>query len=161
MYTINAGSESVVWQMTYPAFGASTSNTGLSYSQTSANINWSTTGAQSQFTGPRWLDIPWAGSLAPGNYWIGFQQSSLSATTGGNMANSTGLTTNMTHFNVTQVSLNPAAFGNTVGSTLGLQWGLGVYTTNSSGGTTGSIPISAVSTVANQPIFPFQIIRQT
>lgn len=160
IYTINAGSESVAWQITYPALGANTQNDGLSYSQTSANINWSTTGNQSKYTGMRWLDIPFTQSLAPGQYWMQFQRSTNSATTGGNMANSTGLTTNMTVINITQASIAVGPFGNTIGSTDGLQLGLGVYSTNSSGGTTNSMSFGGISTIANQPVIPFQIIRR-
>ena len=159
MYTINAGSESVVWQITYPQAGANTANSGVSYSQTSANINWSTTGALTNFTGIRWLDLPFASSLGAGNYWIQFQRSTSSATTGGNMANSTGLTTNMTYFLITQASIAAGQFGGAIGSTDALQLGLGVYSTNSSGGTTNSMSLGGISTVANQPIIPFQIIR--
>lgn len=160
MYTINAGSESVVWQITYPQAGANTNNDGLSYSQTSANINWSTTGNQSRYTGLRWLDLPFASSLSPGPYWIQFQRSTNSATTGGNMANSTGLTTNMTVYNITQASIAVGQFGGVIGSTDGLQLGLGAYSTNSSGGTTNSMSLGGISTIANQPVIPFQIIRQ-
>lgn len=154
------GNQSIVWQMTYPKEGANTNNSGQSYSITSANINWSTTGPQTNFTGIRWLDIPFAQSLAPGQYWMQFQRSTSSATTGGNFANTTGLTTNMTVFNITQASINPGQFGAAIGSTDALQLGLGVYTTNSSGGTANSVPLNAISTIANQPVIPFQIIRQ-
>jgi hypothetical protein len=157
----NAGTnQSIVWQITYPKEGFNTNNAGTSYSITSANINWSTTGQHTNFTGLRWLDLPFASTLTPGAYWMLFQRSTSSATTGGNFANTTGLTSNMTVIQVTQASINAGQFGVAIGSTDGLQLGLGIYSTNASGGTTNSISLGGLSTQANQPIIPFQIIRE-
>lgn len=160
LFTLNATGNSYAWQITFPFEGANTNNTGTSYSQTSASASWATTGQQTRFTGIRWLDIPFAQSIPPGQYWMQFQRSTSSATTGGNFSNSTALTTNMTVYNVTQASLNAAPFNSAAAATNGLQLGLGVYTTNSSGGTTNSVPLNGISTIANQPVIPFQIIRQ-
>lgn len=160
LFTLNATGNSYAWQITFPFEGNNTANTGTSYTQTSASASWATTGQHTAFTGFRWLDIPLTQSIPVGQYWMQFQRSTSSATTGGNFTNTTGLTSNMTVINITQASINANPFNSAANSTNGLQLGLGVYTTNSSGGTTNSIPLNGISTVANQPVIPFQIIRQ-
>lgn len=108
------------------------------------------------FTAGRFQDIPWASSIAPGNYYMGLQYQT---TTGGGIAAYTTLQLNqsigaVTHFNAA-IGFNNLA----TNSTNVIQPGLGSVSTNATTAIGYSFAQSNVSTNANHPIPYFQLTR--
>lgn len=111
-----------------------------------------TTNVLSNVSGIRMIDIPFATSLAAGAYWIAFQRSSATATTG--LAAMTNVTLNNQYGFVSQANIS------VFNSTLQLQVGAGVWAATNQGGTTNSIAFSGISATTSNPRTPFQFIRQ-
>ena len=150
--------QTVSQYLTYMAQGANTQNISTSYAVNSATANVSTTW-MTMINANRFLDIPFAATLPAGNYWIALQKSSNTTTAGA--VNIGGATFNNTYYNVSQVNISFALPGNASNqATDNLQVGLGYWSTNTNGRTTNSIGIQSISSIANQPKIPFQIIRQ-
>lgn len=151
----NTNQQTVSQAISYPVTGSS-ATFGTSYNP-GASINVSTT-QLTQFNTNRFLDIPFATSLPAGAYWIAFQRSTATATTGGTQF--TGCTHNNSYYFVTQFNSNFAQYGNASNvSTNNLQPGLGYWSTNANGSTSVSLALSHISTVASQPQIPFQFLR--
>jgi hypothetical protein len=156
-----AGSRySITVQKTYPDAGATTNVYTSSYAVSSASIVISS-GSNTLFTGPRYLDLAWATSFSAGNYWIGLGASRSSAS---NSANISFAGTAILPISIAGISQSNVSFGRlgnaTSASDHQLQIGLGVWTTNASGFSTASIGIGEVSQVASNPQVPFQMVRQ-
>jgi hypothetical protein len=155
-----SNNQTVSHNFTYPSSeGGAQGNFATNYNVNSGSYNISTTHLTS-FNSFRWFDIPFASSLSAGNYWMAVGESTATATTGG-----IGAMTNVTYRNsyiaVTQISANVALMGsNSNISTAPWANGLGYWSTNSIGATSSSIGLNSISTVANQPILPFQMIRE-
>jgi len=145
---------------TFGATGNSSIGFTTGYSPAASSIVRVSTTHLTAFTGARFLDIPFATLLAPGNYWLGIQVSSATAVSGTAAMNQG--TQKVSYYNITQVSANINEMGanTTAGSNMWQGFGHGNWTTNTSGRTTASINLAQVSTVANQPIFPFEFRRQ-
>jgi hypothetical protein len=77
-YTISIGK-------TYPATGNNNVNYGTSYAVSSGSIVISSN-SNTLFTGPRFLDVPLATSLSPGNYWLAIGASTSSASNSSNIS---------------------------------------------------------------------------
>jgi hypothetical protein len=118
-----------------------TSSTQYSISNTNYSLS---TAVFPNFTGTKFLDINFTGSLAPGPYWLVFGAATGSST------NSTGISAG-SNANIGLSQL----YGDTASSVLwgimgstnnfsGFQVGVGIFST-AGGGTTNSLPISAIS----------------
>jgi hypothetical protein len=155
-----SNNQTVSHNFTYPnESGAAQGNFATNYNVNSGSYNISTTHLTS-FNGFRWLDVPFAASLAEGAYWMGIGQSTATATTGG-VAAMTNVTARNTFVAVSQISTNIAVMGQSSNmSTSPWQNGLGYWSTNTNGTTSSSMSLAGISTVANQPILPFQFIRE-
>jgi hypothetical protein len=143
------------------AFSAQANGNGTTvttqYSASSLNYPFSTT-AFANFTGLRFLDIPWANSLSAGAYWLIFGYSSATAT------NSTGISAASNcnvrysnHFGVSQLSAAVGIMGST-NLTSGGWLGAASFST-AGGGTTASLPISALSSYASYQRPYFNLLR--
>ncbi len=154
-----SNNQTVSHNFTFPSSeGAAQGNYATNYNVNSGSYNISTTHLTS-FNGFRWLDIPFAVSLSRGAYWMAVAQSTATATTGG-VAAMTNVTARNTFVAVSQINTNIALMG--VSSNMSTApWlnGLGLWSTNSIGESTSSIGLASISSSANQPILPFQLIR--
>jgi hypothetical protein len=145
---------------TYPNSGAAAGNYNTSYAVSSASIVISSN-SNTLFTGPRFLDISWAGSLAPGNYWMGFGHSTSSNTNSSNISFAGTAAMPITLAGISQSNVSVGVLGAaTSASDHQLLRGLGVWTTNASAWSTGSIGLNSISQVVSTPVLPFQIIRE-
>jgi hypothetical protein len=140
-------------QITYPLTGG-TSSFSTSSAVTSAAVSVSNA---SNFAGLAYLDIPFATSLAPGAYWLGFGISSANTTAGSSFLGNAVIS--FSNWAVTQPNVAIAPMGAATNSSVQLALGLGSFTTNAIG-TTASLDLSNISSSASQPIIPFQMIRQ-
>lgn len=164
----NAGTnESIAYQITYPSEGNNTNNIGTTMVTTAggASIFLHSTGVMTNFSGIHWMDIPFANSIAPGNYWIAINRSTSSTTSGGAIVITNQVNRNISLINVTQINSNfvplgMASAGGATASTYQWELGLGSHTVSAQGATTGSLALSSISSVANFPIIPMQFIRQ-
>jgi len=149
----------VTVQKIYQVMGLQSTYTS-SYAVSSASIVVSSN-SNTLFTGPRYLDIPFAQSLSPGNYWLGIGMTTSSSSQSGNIsfAGTAGMAVSLN--GVSQTNLSFGLVGAvTSASDHQLQIGLGVWTTNSAILSTNSIAISQISQVASNLQLPFQLIRQ-
>lgn len=150
VYTVTQG-------LTYSVEGNSTStSSGLTSSQTRYDFN---NALFTDFTGGRFVDIPFANSLSAGAYWLVFGNSTSSS------ANSTAISTcsamfprYSNHYQLTQIDSAFGIMGSTNRSS-GVMIGAGASFSTAGGGTTTSFPVSALSSIASQPVFPMQMIR--
>ena len=152
-----SSNQSVSQAITYFAEGFSTNTFSTSYQTTGASLSINTNNV-SNFTGLRWLDIPFNASLASGQWWGGVQRSTSFATTGGG-GNFSTLTMQQSLIMASQTSLNFNPIGATVASTNPYFIGNGFAQVSANGLTTNSIGINSISAIANQPRLPFQFLR--
>ena len=137
------------------AEGAGTTRT-TQYSISNTNYSFTTNQIATEWSGVRWLDIPLSGSLSGGNYWLVLGYSSSSATnSAGNWSNCYVKYSN--HYVATNPDLGFGIMGSTNLTSGGLFAG-GMFST-AGGGTTNSIPISAISSTASNPKMYFQLLR--
>lgn len=139
--------------ITWPQEGANTANTTLNVASTLSTVNVDVSAAVTNFTGWRYLDIPFAQSLSPGNYWIAVMRSSTTA--GGK-----GIDMPMSHIAVSQSNQAIGNLNAATNSSLQFQLGLGSWSTNTNGTTTSSIGLANISSMVNQPRLSFAFIRQ-
>jgi hypothetical protein len=129
------------------------------YSLSQSNYFFSSNSIVSLFTGNRMIDIPFAKSLPAGNYWAVIGMSS--STSSGGAAGLSGMTgcyvryTN--HFVAAQFTGSMGIMGSTNLSSGGL-FGAGSFST-AGGGTTASIPMSAISSLVSNAKMYFQMLR--
>ncbi len=145
----------ISYNVTYPVTGG-TSNLSTNFAQSTASIIFSTA-SLSNFTGPLYLDIPFANSLNPGAYWIGLGVSSTTSTQG--TAAFAGAQISLSTFMVSQPNLSINIPGVAANSSNALQPGLGSFTTNAIG-TTASVAFANISSQASHLMPYFQGIRQ-
>lgn len=127
-------------------------NSSWSTQIASANFNFSNnTSAFTNFSGLRFLDIPFATSLEAGNYFFGINNSINTST---NTANMTGLSISNSNLVVLQVSSQFREMGNT--TQRGIVVGLGTINLTTIG---ASASINNISANASQPKLPFQLVR--
>ena len=148
---------------TYPVTGNSSVGFTTGANPNNASFQVSTTHLTA-FNGARFLDIPFATLIQPGGYWMALQMSSASASTSGgqNYSNITAATNRNSYYALTQVSANIIEMGGntTAGSNMWAGMGHGWWTTNTNGATTSQMNLAQISTIANQPLIPFLIVRQ-
>jgi hypothetical protein len=137
-------------------------NASQSTQGTIANTNYSfTTGWFSNFTGPRCLDIPFANSLSAGAYWLLFGYSTSSNSNSARCSNATNCIASISY--VYGLSCQAAAAIGSIGimgatNLTSVHGGAGSFTTVG-GGTTNSLPTSAISTITNAHRIYFQLLR--
>ncbi len=155
----NGSNYTITLQKTYPVTGGTSSYT-TSYAVSSASIVISSN-SNTLFTGPRFLDVPFAASLSPGAWWLGVgaSTSSLSQTSHISFAGAAGLPISLAGLSQTNVSVGLLGAA-TSASDHQLLKGLGVWTTNAAVLTKDSIGLGQVSQVASNPVLPFQFIRE-
>lgn len=145
---------------TFPNSGAAAGNYNTSYAVSSASIVISSN-SNTLFTGPRFLDVSFATSFAPGNYWLGIGHSTNSASNSSNISFAGTAAMPISLAGISQSNVSVGVLGAaTSASDHQLIRGLGVFTTNASLITTGSIGFNSISQVVSNPQLPFQIIRE-
>lgn len=136
----------------------STHTTQYSISNSNYSLVSTHTVMHSQASGHRLLDIPFAASLPPGNYWMVFGMSSSSLT---NSTNFTALTRCCVEYStggyMSGSNVSWGEMGQTNLTSGGLM-GAGSFST-AGGGTTSSIPMSAISSFASNVRPMFQLVR--
>lgn len=152
---VNGTQYSVTQAFSANAEGAGTTRS-TQYSISNTNYSLTTNQIATEWSSGRYVDIPFANSLSAGAYWLVLGYSTSSAT------NSAGAWTdaNVRYSNHYGVSATNMAFG-VMGSTnlTSTPFGAGSFST-AGGGTTASIPLSAISSSASHVRPYFQIIRQ-
>lgn len=154
----NSTQGSYTLAVTQQAAGGGTS-LSTQYSVSNTNYSFTTDQIATNFSSARYLDLPFAGSLTPGQYWLVVGLSSTSTTAG-----AAGLT-NLTNCNVrysahygnSQADLSFGVMGST--NRTSNPWNYAGSFSTAGGGTTNSIPISAVSSIASQAFPVFQLVR--
>jgi hypothetical protein len=129
------------------------SNFNFDYSSSAASLNFHTSG-MTGLTGLKVMEFPWATSLAPGQYWLMYGISSSTASQFN--AQGSRLFNVFTNYGLSQPNLAFGLLGQATNSSIGPQYGLGSFTT-AGGGTTASLPISAISTSAAHNKIFFQL----
>lgn len=153
---VNGTQYSVTQGFSAFAEGAGTTRT-TQYSISNTNYSLTTDQIGTEWSSLRFIDIPFANSLPAGEYWLVFGYSSSSAT------NSAGAWTAAyggkysNHYGISQTDLAFRVMGSTNGTTGGYLGG-GSFST-AGGGTTNSIPISAISSRASNVLPFFQLLR--
>ena len=144
--------------LTFQAQGDSTTLT-TQYSVSNTNYSFTTNQIATKFSSARYLDIPFANSLAPGAYWMIVGMSSTSSTAGA--AGLTALTNcnvrYSNHYGVSQANIAPGVMGST-NLTSGGEFGAGSFST-AGGGTTSGFHGSAISTLASNVRMYFRLLR--
>ena len=134
-------------------------NLTTQYSISNTNYSFTTDQIATNFSGNRWLDIPFASSLSPGPYWliVGYSSNSGSGGAAGLAALTNCYVAYSNHYVQSQPDLAIGVLGST-NKTSGGYFGAGSFST-AGGGTTNSLPISAISSRASNPRIYFQAIR--
>lgn len=145
---------SVTQGFSYPVEGVATS---LTTQYSISNTNYSLASASfSDFSSVRFIDIPFANSLAAGAYWLVFgMSSSLSTNSAGAWSNAYGGRYS-NHYVMSAHTLAALVMGSTNNALNG--FGAGSFST-AGGGTTNSIPVSAISSFASNVVPYFQMLR--
>jgi len=165
VYQIGAASnnQSCSYSASIPQEGATTQYT-TSFGVNSASFTFNTTILSNSFVGNKWLDIPFAASLSAGAWWIALARSSTTGTSsaGAAWAQLTNITTRASLYGASQVNVPILPWGVNTSASTGAAWqqGLGAWTTNTNGATTASMALSQIFSVANQPVFPINLVRQ-
>lgn len=161
--TIGAGANSSQQTVTVNgSFGQSGNQTnlgtGASYGVSSGSyvINSS---ALSNFTGPRFVDIPFAQSLSPGNYWLGIGRSWSSAN---NSTIFNGVNPLSSNIFISQSNITWGLMGSATNTSNIMRVpGAGFFTTNASLISTNSINAVGQISVTTSNLVPyFQLIRK-
>lgn len=150
--TSNASQQTIGQTLSFNVGGVYTSvNTVYSQSSNTGNVF---TSQWTDFTGQKFLDVPFNGSLSPGNYWVGLGV--LTGTSGSKSLRWSG-----SFFGVQQVTTVWANVGQTANAwDMGMMIGLGSYT-NAATGTTSSINMEALSSSTGIVIPIMKIVRQS
>lgn len=132
--------------------------TGTSYGVSSGSyvVNSS---AMSNFTGPRFVDIPFATTLSAGNYWIGIGKS---VSTANNSTIFNGVDVKSSNIFISQTNITWGIIGSVTNtSNIMRQPGAGFFTTNASIYTTASINAVGQISVTTSNLVPyFQLLRK-
>gem|GEM_PF-5367235 len=151
----NGSQMSITQRMTFPVQGGSTTFS-TQYSLSSAQMNFTNTWL-SNFSGRRFLDIPFDNSLSPGRYWLVFGHSTSTATNSTGMSFATGARASYRwHYAQSQIS-SPFGIAGSSNVTSGGHLGAGSFST--AGGTTSAFPLSAISSSASMLKCFFQLVR--
>lgn len=154
----NSTQYSITQGFSAQALGAGTTRT-TQYSISNTNYSFTTNQIGTEWSSNRMLDINWANSLSPGNYWLVIGYSSSTATSGAaGLAALTNCNVRYSnHYGISMSDISFAIMGSTNQTSGGLM-GAGSFST-AGGGTTNSIPISAISSLASNIRPYFQLLR--
>jgi hypothetical protein len=152
----NGSQYTVSYQATYPSEGASTNALSTTTGLTNASFQIST-GVLANFTGIRYLDIPFAGSLSPGAYWMAIGMSSTTSTQGAAGFSNAGFSVSSIY--MTNPNQTYGLLGAVRNASNQMELGLGSFTTNAIG-TTASLDYSNISSQASNLKPRFELIRQ-
>lgn len=132
--------------------------TGASYGVSSGSYVINST-AMSDFTGPRFVDIPFAQSLSPGNYWLGIGRSWSSAN---NSTIFNGVNPLSSNIFISQTNITWGLMGSATNTSNIMRVpGAGFFTTNVSLISTNSINAVGQISVTTSNLVPyFQLIRK-
>jgi hypothetical protein len=152
--------------LTFPVTGSTaTFFTSQNSNGAVISINTSWTGLVQSFTGAKWLDIPFNTSIPAGNYVIGIYRSTSQATNAAGASGLTAATFNDSLYLLTQATLTIGQMGlNTTERNRQFKPYLGLFTntyTTVTAWNTATISTANISTAANHPIIPFQLIRDS
>lgn len=154
-YSGTASTHSVSYNLSYPYDGFTTQNTQMTTNQPagSSAVN-EVPAATSNFQGLRYFDMPFATSLGAGVYYIDIMRNS---TTGGGSNINLGISVlGVTQFAASTIA--PPALATNL--SYQLLPAMGFWSTNAIN-TTNSLGFTAISAIANNPRFYFQIIKET
>lgn len=153
---VNGTAYSVTQAFSANAEGAGTTRT-TQYSISNTNYSLTTNQIATEWSGGRFIDVPLAAQLSAGPYWLVFGYSSSGATnSAGNWSNANAAYSN--HYGQSGINQAFGVMGST-NLTSGGMLGVGSFST-AGGGTTNSIPLSAISSSASHVVPYFQLIRQ-
>jgi hypothetical protein len=153
----NSNAQTVAHVFSYFTEGITTATAATTFTiANSSNFNF-TTNVLSLVSGIRMIDIPFATSIPAGEYWIAFQRSSNTATTG--LAAMTNLSLNNQYGFITQPSISGFGFATNNSTGFQMQPGVGSWSATNQGGTSNSIALSQINSVISNPRTPFQLIR--
>lgn len=139
------------------AEGVGTTRT-TQYSISNSNYSITTNQIATEWSGSRFIDINFASSLSAGAYWLVFGYSSSSGSNSTGFSNATNCNVRYSnHYGVSQANINFGVMGQTNMTSGGLL-GAGSFSTVG-GGTTNSIPLSAISSSASNVRPYFQMLR--
>lgn len=145
----------------FPQQGFTTNSFSTQNSITQTNFSFNTTFAsESRLTGTRFIDIPFATSLAAGNYWLMLGMST-SSSAGANATNATQWRVNISNFyGASEGNWLIGPMGQALNASFQLNMGVGSFSTNGAAGTTASLNLSNISSAASHNLLYFQIINQ-
>lgn len=147
----------VAYNITYPVLGTTSQyTTNFAVTRSAYDIS---SESMTLFTGPRFLDIPFAASLSPGNYWAAFGMSTGAASNAG-PAGISNASVGFSTIGVSQSNISWGYPGAATNNSIQVQPGLGIFTTNSSFHSTASIGLAQISAVVSNPKMYFQAINR-
>src|ERR1043166_8862915 len=154
----NGTQYSVTQGVTMPMEGGTTNRT-TQYSISNTNYSFTTNQIVTEFSGNRFIDIPFANSLPAGAFWLIIGQSTSSTHNSTGISNATACRVNAvgSYAFATQQNTAYGVMGQTNFTSGGLL-GAGSFST-AGGGTTSAFPISAISSSASHPQIYFQLLR--
>lgn len=145
----------ISWRGSYPQTGGTTLfSTFLATSLTNFNMSGSSSRWWTQMTGSRFIDIPFASSLAAGDYWLMWGVSSTVGTQHTNVITQNRLS--FSRYMQTQMNSNWGHLGVATNASIQLQPGVGSFTTVG-GATTGALGFSNISSSASHPFLLYAL----
>ena len=151
-----AGSEYTVNQnVSFPGSNGDVLTISASYAVSSSNYNLSTN-SLSNFTGPRFLNIPFSTSLPAGNYWLGITGQEVNSSQAG-PAGLVNFRLAFSYPQASQTALTFAPLGAASNATNQFSPGLGAC---NNAGIGNNIALSNISLRANAPVIMFQLINR-
>lgn len=155
----NGTQYSVTQAVSGNALGAGTTRT-TQYSISNTNYSLTTNQIFTEWSGPRYIDIPLAASFTPGNYFAVFGMTTSSATNSTGFSAATACRVFLSNvYGASNTSTVIGVMGSTNFTSGGWAMGAGSFST-AGNGTTNSIPLSAISTLAANFVPAFNMIRQ-
>ena len=142
------------YAVTYP-ISTGTSSFSSSYSTSNISTIAVSTGNYSRFTGLKFLDIPFAGSLTPGMYWMALNASTAFTTQATNLS---GIRIVFSTAGITQINNPMGLFGQVNNASIQVMNGIGSFTT-AGGVTTASLGFSNVSSYGSHIVPIFSLSR--
>lgn len=143
--------------ITYP-IATGTSSFSSSYATSNLSTFALSTGNYTRLTGYKFLDIPFAGSLPPGDYWFAFNASTTQTTQG--TAGLSAMRLLFSTIGLSQGNNTYANFGAVNNASVQAHLGVGSFTTVG-GATTASFGFSNVSSSASHVVPYFSLSRTT
>jgi hypothetical protein len=153
----NSNQQTNNFVFSYFTEGITTATAATTITAPASSVFNFTTNVLSVVSGIRMIDIPFATSLAAGEYWIAFQRSSAFTSTG--LAAVSNVSLNNQFGYVSQANINGFGFATNNSTGFQMQPGVGTWSATNQGGTTNSIAFSGISSVSGNPRTPFQFIR--